>query len=65
LWGIYDNWFLVYIAEIIVVWPVLAFAHGFTKDMHFYGVYRKEAVTPFDMMKHAIDEGVHIRSAFK
>jgi hypothetical protein len=61
LWGFYDV--VVACIGLLSVWAVLALAHGFNRNMHFYDLYRKYAGTPFDLMSYAIEQGRVITSA--
>jgi hypothetical protein len=62
LWGFYD--LVVACIGLLSIWAVLAFVHGFSRNMHFYDLYRKHASTPFDLMSYAIEQG-RIINAFK
>lgn len=54
LWGLYDGW-LAYVG-LLSTWVAIALAHGFTRSIHFYDVYRKHDATPFDLMQYALDQ---------
>jgi hypothetical protein len=54
LWGFYDV--VVACIGLLSVWAVLALAHGFNRNMHFYDLYRKHAATPFDLMSYVIEQ---------
>ena len=60
LWGFYD--LTVAIIGLFSVWAVLALVHGFSRDMHFYDLYRKHVGTPFDLMSYAMEQGRIINS---
>lgn len=51
LWGLYDGW-LAYVG-LLSTWIALALAHGFTRSIHLYDVYRRHDATPFDLMEYA------------
>jgi hypothetical protein len=54
LWGLYDGW-LAYVG-LLSTWVALALAHGFTRSIHLYDLYRKHDATPFDLMSYAIEQ---------
>jgi hypothetical protein len=62
LWGFYDV--VVACIGLLSIWAVLALVHGFSRNMHFYDLYRKHAGTPFDLMSYALEQG-RIINAFK
>lgn len=53
-WGYYRGWIAAF--GLIPIWAILAVAHGFTRNIHLYGLYRKHAATPFDLMEYAIQQ---------
>lgn len=60
-WGFYKGWLVAF--GLIPIWAVLALAHGFTRNIHLYGLYRKHAATPFNLMDYAIEQGKMIAVA--
>lgn len=59
-WGLYRGWWVVF--GIFPIWATIALAHGFTRNMHLYGLYRKHAATPFDLMQYAIEQSTLLRA---